>query len=75
MVNAGGTRTLQLMITDVNGKTPTSACDVWEISFDGMYLNNPREPHLGRTLIVPASKCDWIVVCNEPGNYEVIQIS
>ena len=71
MVNTAGSKTLELLIAEVNSRVPTSACEVWEIAFDGMYLNNARTPRLGKTFLVPAAKADWIVVCNQPGTYEV----
>ena len=70
MVNAGGTQTIEVVLVDQNGREPTSDCEVWEIAFDGMYLDNARRPALGKSLINSAARVDWIVVCNYPGVYE-----
>jgi len=73
MVNAAGSKSLELLITKENSSTPADACEVREIAFDGIYLNETRSPRLGKTFLVPSSKADWIVVCNKPGRYEVRQ--
>ena len=71
MVNSDSTLTMDLVITDENANTPATNCEVWEIAFDGMYVNEVRKPRLGRSFMNPAQRVDWIVVCNEPGTYEV----
>ena len=71
MVNAGGSKSLELVITDVDGFKPADACQVWEIAFDGIYLNHPRHSRLNKTLLAPATRADWIVECHQPGTYEV----
>ena len=71
MVNADGSKTLELVITEVGGVRATEACQVWEIAFDGIYLNNPRHSRLNKTLLVPAARADWIVECHLTGTYEV----
>ena len=71
MVNAAGSKTLELLVTSKNNRTPTDACQIWEIAFDGIYLDSPRVPRLGKTFLVPSSKAEWIIVCNRRGTYEV----
>ena len=71
MVNAGGTQTIEVVLVNQNGSEPTSDCEVWEIAFDGMYLDYARRPALGKSLINSAARVDWIVICNNPGVYEV----
>ena len=71
MINAGGTKTIEAVITDQNGTTPTNGCDVWEIAYDGIYLDQAKRPRLGKSLLNSGSRVDWIVVCNNPGVYEV----
>lgn len=71
MINAGGSKGFSVVITDVNGRTPTSSCQVWEIATDGMYLNAARKPRLGRSFLTPSARVDWIVSCNVPGTYQV----
>nr|XP_018668543.1 uncharacterized protein LOC100183735 isoform X1 [Ciona intestinalis]XP_026691417.1 uncharacterized protein LOC100183735 isoform X1 [Ciona intestinalis]XP_026691418.1 uncharacterized protein LOC100183735 isoform X1 [Ciona intestinalis]XP_026691419.1 uncharacterized protein LOC100183735 isoform X1 [Ciona intestinalis] len=69
MVNAGGLTTLEMTIVDNNG---VNACDFYEIAIDGVYLNKPRMPRFKKTLLVPAARVDWLVVCNKPGNYKLV---
>ena len=71
MVNAGAGTTLEVTITDQNSTTPTESCEIWEIAFDGMYLNEAKQPRLGRSFIVAGGRVDWIVMCSNPGIYEV----
>ena len=71
MINAGGSKNLQVVITDLNGRIQTNSCDVWEIAIDGMYLNEPRKPKLGRSFITSSARVEWIVVCHNPGVYKV----
>ena len=71
MVNAAGSKALELLISEVNDNNSTDACQVWEIALDGIYLNQPRIPRLGKILLVPSSRADLVVVCNRPGTYEV----
>ena len=71
MVNAAGSATLELLITDVGGTTATAGCEFQEIAYDGIYLDAARIPALGKTLLVPSAKADWLVVCNTAGTYEV----
>jgi len=71
IVNAAGSKSLELVITEEYSKTPAEACQVWEIAIDGIYLNEPRTLRLGKTFLIPACKVDWIVVCNRPGRYKV----
>ena len=75
MVNAGGSKTIEAVITDQNGATPTDECDVWEIAYDGMYLNDTRRPNAGKSLLHSGSRVDWIVVCSNPGVYEVLSVT
>lgn len=71
MVNTGGSRTLELQITEEGSLNATDACEFWEIAFDGVYLDLARKAKLGKTFLPPAGRADWIVVCNRPGTYEV----
>ena len=71
MVNAGGTATLELLITDQNSLEPATGCEFWEISVDGIYLNKTRKPRLGKSFIPLGGRRDWIVQCNKEGTYEV----
>jgi len=71
MVNAGGSATLELMITNTDTNTAATGCSFKEIAFDGVYLDAARDARLGKTLLIPASKADWLIVCNTPGLYEV----
>jgi len=71
MVNAAGSKALELLISEVNGNNPTDACKVWEIARDGIYLNQARFPRQGKIFLVPSARADMIVVCNQPGTYEV----
>lgn len=70
-MNAAGSETLELLITDVNGTTPTQGCEFKEIAYDGVYLDEARAPISGKTLLAPSARADWLVVCNDPGTYEV----
>ena len=73
MINGGGSKTIEAVLTNQNSTTASSNCDVWEIAYDGMYLNQARRPkHFGKSLINSGARVDWIVACNRPGTYEVI---
>ena len=73
MINAGGSKNLQLVITDENNRIQTNSCEVWEIALDGMYLNKPRKPKLGRSFLTSSARVEWIVVCHKSGVYKVIK--
>ncbi|XP_078484901.1 multicopper oxidase mco-like [Ciona intestinalis] len=75
MVNAGGSASLELLITNVGGVTAATGCSFMEIAIDGVYLDQARSPRLGKTLIIPSGKADWLVVCDQPGNYEVRSVA
>ena len=69
LLNAGGLHSLALQIVATSG---ISACDVREIAIDGIYLEEPRRPRLGRSLLVSAGRVDWVVRCSNPGTYQVL---
>ena len=71
MVNAGGSKTIEVVLVDQGSSQPTNDCEVWEIAYDGLYLNNARKPSFGKSLINLGGRVEWIVVCNSPGTYEV----
>ena len=71
MVNSGHAPTLEVAITNQNEFTQTDGCEVWEIAFDGLYLDQPKRPRQGKTFIPTGGRADWTVVCNKPGTYEV----
>ncbi|XP_076824256.1 multicopper oxidase mco-like [Clavelina lepadiformis] len=70
MVNAGGNAALILQITDTNGAI-AEGCTVYQIALDGIYFDSATPPRLGKTMLVPSAKSDWLVVCNIPGTYEL----
>ena len=68
LLNAGSQLNLALDVVDDNGN---SACDILEIAVDGIYLDRGTPPRLGRSFLVPSSRMDWLIVCNNPGEYYV----
>ncbi|XP_076825740.1 multicopper oxidase mco-like isoform X2 [Clavelina lepadiformis] len=70
MVNAGGNAALILQITDTNGAI-AEGCTVYQIALDGIYFDSATPPRLGKTMLVPSAKADWLVVCNIPRTYEL----
>ena len=73
MVNANGGAMLELHIVDEGTTTEATGCSVRQISLDGIYFDRGTPLRLGRTMLVPSAKADWLVVCNTPGIYEVIR--
>jgi len=71
LINGGVTKTIELALVNQNEREPTSNCEIWEIAYDGMYLNSARRPKMGKSLINIGARVDWIVVCHIPGIYEV----
>lgn len=69
MVNGGGGTVLELSITG-QGETATE-CEVMGIAYDGIYLNQATPLKLKKALLVATGRLDWLIVCNEPGVYEV----
>ena len=70
MANAGGDFGLAIIVTDENGK-PTTNCEYREIALDGVYIDKPRRPHLGRTYLAPGERSDWMIKCSKSGTYKV----
>ena len=68
LLNSGSRSNLALNVVDGAGNP---ACDILEIAVDGIYLNFGKPPRLGRSFIVPGSRMDWLIVCNNPGTYYV----
>jgi len=68
MLNAGTFDNLALNVVDSSGN---SACDILEIAVDGIYLDYCRPPRLGRSFLAAGSRMDWLIVCNNPGEYNV----
>ena len=68
MVNAGGSATLELIVVDSQSNP---ACSYREIAFDGIYLDQSRNPTANKTLLPPAGRVDWLIVCNTAGKYQV----
>jgi len=68
LLNAGGQLNLALNVVDGSGNV---ACDILEIAVDGMYLDQGKPPRLGRSFLVPSARTDWLIVCNNPGEYYV----
>jgi len=73
MVNANGGAMLELHIVDKGTLRKATGCSVLQISLDGIYFDRGTPPRLGRTMLVPSAKADWLVVCNTPGIHEVIR--
>ena len=69
-MNAGGSDTLELLVVQAGTQTP--GCTFKEIAYDGVYLDAAQDARLGKTFLPPAGRADWLIVCNNPGNYEVI---
>jgi len=67
LLNAAGLDALAVQIAS-NG---TSSCVVKEIALDGHYLDLMRDQRLGRSLLLPGSRVDWLVSCENPGEYKV----
>ena len=67
-VNAAGVQALALQIVGTND---SEKCEVMEVAIDGIYLDKPRLLPFGRSLLISATRLDWIVLCNVPGFYEV----
>lgn len=67
MVNTAG---LFLLGVSIEGENGTS-CEFLEIAVDGVYLQEPREPFLGRSLMLSGSRIDWLVKCPSPGTYQL----
>ena len=70
MVNTGGDLGLAIAVTNADG-TSTTDCEYREITLDGVYLDKPRWPHLGRTFLAPGYRSDWMIKCSKPGIYKV----
>jgi len=68
LINTAATLTLGLNVVDGAGKP---ACDILEIAVDGIYLNRGRRQRLGRSFLSQSARMDWLIVCNEPGEYYV----
>jgi len=68
LLNAGSQLHLALNVVDDRGN---SSCDILEIAVDGIYLDRGTPPRLGRSFLVPSSRMDWLIVCNNPGVYYV----
>lgn len=71
MVNAGGSATLEVHITNSANANGLAACTIREIATDGVYLDAPREMNQGQTLLVPAARADWLVKCDTVGTFYV----
>ncbi|XP_076825146.1 multicopper oxidase mco-like [Clavelina lepadiformis] len=74
LVNAGGSASLELTITDTSG-AKAKGCQVREIAQDGVYLDKARFQKHKRTLLVPSARADWLVVCNTPGTYKLQSVA
>lgn len=70
-MNAGGFSSLELGITAQGSSIPTQYCHVWEIAFDGVYLDKPRRQYNSQTYLAVGARVDWMVYCRRRGNYEV----
>ena len=68
MLNAGGSPLLELIVVDSQNNP---ACTYREIAFDGIYLDQARVPAFNKTLLPPAGRADWLIVCNTAGTYQV----
>nr|XP_026690240.1 uncharacterized protein LOC100175585 isoform X2 [Ciona intestinalis] len=69
LLDTGGLYAVALHIDNVD---PNGAsCTVKEIAMDGVYLDQPRDPWLGRSFLVAAGRVDWLVICPESGIYEL----
>nr|XP_018667701.1 putative multicopper oxidase GMC1 isoform X1 [Ciona intestinalis] len=69
IIDTGGLYAVALHIDNVD---PNGAsCTVKEIAMDGVYLDQPRDPWLGRSFLVAAGRVDWLVICPESGTYEL----
>ena len=66
-VNAIGVHALALMIADERG----NKCEMQEIAIDGVYLDKPRAPLFGKSLLITGGRLDWLVRCEKPGTYSV----
>jgi len=68
LLNTASRRNLALSVVDGAGKP---ACDILEIATDGIYLDRGRRPRLGRSFLVASARLDWLIVCNNRGEYYV----
>ena len=66
-VNAIGVHALALMIADERG----NKCEMQEVAIDGVYLDKPRVPLFGKSLLITGGRLDWLVRCEKPGTYSV----
>ncbi|XP_078492349.1 laccase-like [Ciona intestinalis] len=69
ILDTGGLYAVALHIDNIDPNGPR--CTVKEIAMDGVYLDRPRSPWLGRTFLVAAGRVDWLVICPEIGTYEL----
>ena len=68
LLNAGSRHNLALHVVDGSGNR---ACDILEIAVDGIYLDRGKPPRLGRSFLAASTRIDWLIVCNNPGQYYV----
>jgi len=68
LLNAGSRHNLALHVVDGSGNC---ACDILEIAVNGIYLDRGKPPRLGRSFLAASTRIDWLIVCNNPGQYYV----
>jgi hypothetical protein len=72
IVNTQQLYSMGLYFSDPSGNNNT--CTVYEIAVDGVYLDSPRVPKLGKSFIPCGGRIDILVKCDTAGQYELRSI-